>query len=351
MLAPCITVLSTSKNAAAVGSAGVARAVSTSAAAAAASPARAERCWRFSGLRLFSGVTRRRAVTAAAARCRRRGRRLCEIIAPHARDPRRVLARGRGGRRPARRAGRRRGRADAASPGPSSRTRSRRVATGLGAAGPGGRPAGADRDRQPDRVRDGLPRRAARAGRSPCRSTRAPTAGELARMIADSGCRIVVADAETIATRARRRRPGPRPPGPARPTSWTPTWCGARTTRGSYVVGAAPAEGEQSYDALRAAAAAPVPPLPDPEKLACLLYTSGTSGRPRAAMLTHRALLANIDQAAAGRAADDPRRRRGARRAAAVPRLRPQRRARQRAAPPRQAGARRRASTRRPRST
>ena len=37
---------------------------------------------------------------------------------------------------------------------------------------------------------------------------------------------------------------------------------------------------------------------PDPEKLACLLYTSGTSGRPRAAMLTHRALIANIDQAA-----------------------------------------------------
>ena len=29
-----------------------------------------------------------------------------------------------------------------------------------------------------------------------------------------------------------------------------------------------------------------------------LLYTSGTSGRPRAAMLTHRALLANIEQAA-----------------------------------------------------
>jgi long-chain acyl-CoA synthetase len=30
-----------------------------------------------------------------------------------------------------------------------------------------------------------------------------------------------------------------------------------------------------------------------------LLYTSGTSGRPRAAMLTHRALLANIEQVAA----------------------------------------------------
>ena len=42
-----------------------------------------------------------------------------------------------------------------------------------------------------------------------------------------------------------------------------------------------------------------VPPLLDPEKLAALLYTSGTSGRPRAAMLTHRALLANIEQVAA----------------------------------------------------
>ena len=30
-----------------------------------------------------------------------------------------------------------------------------------------------------------------------------------------------------------------------------------------------------------------------------LLYTSGTSGRPRAAMLSHRALLANIEQVAA----------------------------------------------------
>jgi long-chain acyl-CoA synthetase len=41
-----------------------------------------------------------------------------------------------------------------------------------------------------------------------------------------------------------------------------------------------------------------IPQIQDPEKLAALLYTSGTSGRPRAAMLTHRALLANIDQVA-----------------------------------------------------
>jgi long-chain acyl-CoA synthetase len=42
-----------------------------------------------------------------------------------------------------------------------------------------------------------------------------------------------------------------------------------------------------------------VTPPVDPQNLAVLLYTSGTSGRPRAAMLTHRSLLANIEQAAA----------------------------------------------------
>ncbi len=59
MLAPCMTVLSTSKNAAETGSAGVSRAVSTSAAAAAASPARTDRWRRFGGLRRGSagGVT------------------------------------------------------------------------------------------------------------------------------------------------------------------------------------------------------------------------------------------------------------------------------------------------------
>src|SRR4051812_25324478 len=36
----------------------------------------------------------------------------------------------------------------------------------------------------------------------------------------------------------------------------------------------------------------------DAEDLAVLLYTSGTSGRPKGAMLSHRALLANLDQLA-----------------------------------------------------
>lgn len=37
---------------------------------------------------------------------------------------------------------------------------------------------------------------------------------------------------------------------------------------------------------------------PGPDDLAVLLFTSGTSGRPKGAMLTHRALLANIEQLA-----------------------------------------------------
>ncbi len=123
------------------------------------------------------------------------------------------------------------------------------------------------------------------------------TVEELARMMADSGSRVVVADAGTL--------------GPVRDAvdvvrrvlageiDDVDEGVRARAVQPAVVVlDGEPAAGELSYDILRATEPRPVPPLQDPEKLAVLLYTSGTSGRPRAAMLTHRALLANLDQVA-----------------------------------------------------
>ena len=107
--------------------------------------------------------------------------------------------------------------------------------------------------------------------------------GEVARMLADSGSRMVVTDETAIdAVRTAVAELAPDVPRPL-----------------VVVTGTGPTAGELALDDLRADVVRPVPPLPDPEKLAALLYTSGTSGRPRAAMLSHRALLANIEQAAA----------------------------------------------------
>ena len=120
--------------------------------------------------------------------------------------------------------------------------------------------------------------------------------GEMVRMIADSGARLVLADPDTVTTvrqavagledalvgadeELRRRAVVPR----------------------IVVVGAPTLPGETAYPDLLTSPAVALPPSGDPEALAVLLYTSGTSGRPRAAMLTHRALMANIEQAASVR--------------------------------------------------
>ncbi len=52
------------------------------------------------------------------------------------------------------------------------------------------------------------------------------------------------------------------------------------------------------HELLEGAAGEPTTPPTAGEDLAVLLYTSGTSGRPKGAMLPHRALLANLEQTA-----------------------------------------------------
>jgi long-chain acyl-CoA synthetase len=106
------------------------------------------------------------------------------------------------------------------------------------------------------------------------------TVDELTRMLADSGSKVVVADADTVAAVRAAVATLDAPPL-------------------VVVIGSPAGSGEQAYDDLAAGPGRPSPRLRDAEALATLLYTSGTSGRPRAAMLTHRALVANIEQVAA----------------------------------------------------
>ncbi|MBM7518178.1 AMP-binding protein [Nocardioides nitrophenolicus] len=115
------------------------------------------------------------------------------------------------------------------------------------------------------------------------------TATELATMLVDCGARLVLADEQTVATVRD---------AVARPEVAAAAHDESRPEPRVVLVGGEPRPDESAYDDLRAEPAVPVPPLQDPEKLAVLLYTSGTSGRPRAAMLTHRALLANVEQVA-----------------------------------------------------
>jgi len=112
------------------------------------------------------------------------------------------------------------------------------------------------------------------------------TAHEMARLLADCSARMIVTDGSTVST--------VREAAALLGADSSPVADKVRVV----VVGTTLRPGERSYDHLRADTARPVPPLTDRERVAVLLYTSGTSGLPRAAMLTHRALAANIAQVA-----------------------------------------------------
>jgi long-chain acyl-CoA synthetase len=119
--------------------------------------------------------------------------------------------------------------------------------------------------------------------------------GELVRMVADAGARVVVGDATTVMTLRQATA------GLEDALVGADEELRARTPVPRIIAVDTPAlPGETTYADLTPGPAgpgdAPAGDL-DPESLAVLLYTSGTSGSPRAAMLTHRALAANIEQA------------------------------------------------------
>ena len=178
------------------------------------------------------------------------------------------------------------------------------------------------------------------------------TSGELARMIADSGSRIVIADADAVSEVRGAIAALDEAMAQDHPAGSIEADLFSRLAKPRVVVVGATLQPGRALlrppagraGARRPAAAGPRearrPPLHERHV------------RPPARRDAHPPRAARQHRAGRGRRpADDPRRRRRARRAAALPRLRAQRRARRRAAPPGQGRARRRGSTRRAPST
>src|SRR5690349_1852744 len=106
------------------------------------------------------------------------------------------------------------------------------------------------------------------------------TTGEIDRMLTDSRSLVVLCDEGGVA--AVREAVGHASP----------------SSRAHVIVDGAEPQGDETSFADFLADATGTDPAapPDAEALAVVLYTSGTSGKPRGAMLSHRALIANIEQ-------------------------------------------------------
>jgi long-chain acyl-CoA synthetase len=103
------------------------------------------------------------------------------------------------------------------------------------------------------------------------------TVTEIAHQVADSAARLLVTDAAHAEQASAVRA--------AAPTLETVVLADGATSADAMSWADLLARGGAAPDTSRGA-----------EDLAVLLYTSGTSGRPKGAMLSHRALLANLDQ-------------------------------------------------------
>jgi long-chain acyl-CoA synthetase len=115
------------------------------------------------------------------------------------------------------------------------------------------------------------------------------TAGELARLVGRTESRVVVVG-ETAATAVRQAVAGI-----ADALTDAPDDMAGHEVPAVVVVGS-PFPGEVGYAEVAAVADAPQPHDRGGEDVAVMLFTSGSSSDPRAALLSHRALVSNLDQ-------------------------------------------------------